>query len=142
MFEPYGAVDAVVMMDKLTKRSRGFGFVTFADKSGMEEAIAEKHDTDMEGRKISVRSAIPESDIPPGALPGRSFRQLLLLLLLLLLLVLLACLCCKEQAGSICSQAVQGSSHHCMVVFVYWTSGYVLYTLPANLPATVIEVRS
>lgn len=32
-FEKFGTVtDAVVMMDRATQRSRGFGFVTFADE--------------------------------------------------------------------------------------------------------------
>ena len=33
-FEQYGAVvDSVVLLDRKTKRSRGFGFVTFADEA-------------------------------------------------------------------------------------------------------------
>jgi RNA recognition motif-containing protein len=65
-FKPFGAVQAEVLMDKVTGRSRGFGFVFFADKDGMDRAIEAKHNTEIDGRKISVRSAIPQDQIPPG----------------------------------------------------------------------------
>jgi len=35
-------------------------------RAGMEEAIRAKHNTDLEGRKISVKEAIPQEQIPPG----------------------------------------------------------------------------
>lgn len=43
-FEAYGEiVDAVVMKDPNTKRSRGFGFVTFAELKSVDECLADKH---------------------------------------------------------------------------------------------------
>jgi len=39
-FSQYGAIDdAIVMMDSTTGKSRGFGFVTFADPSSVEELL-------------------------------------------------------------------------------------------------------
>lgn len=65
-FAEFGAETAEVMMDKVTGRSRGFGFVMFTSKEGMDDAIAKRHNTEIDGRKISVRSAIPQDQIPPG----------------------------------------------------------------------------
>ena len=40
-FEQYGEiVDAVVMRDPTTKRSRGFGFVTYSDPKCVDECLA------------------------------------------------------------------------------------------------------
>lgn len=60
------------MLDKATGRSRGFGFVTFTNKADMEECIAKLHGTELDGRKISVTRAIPQSEIAPGAPVGRT----------------------------------------------------------------------
>jgi len=64
-FEDHGATKAEIMMDKMTNRSRGFGFCYFRSRAGMEEAIRAKHNTELEGRKISVKEAIPQDQIPP-----------------------------------------------------------------------------
>lgn len=43
-FEAYGEiVDAVVMKDPATKRSRGFGFVTYAELKSVDDCLSEKH---------------------------------------------------------------------------------------------------
>lgn len=65
-FRKYGAVDARVMLDRITQRSRGFGFVHFDNKEDLEEAIEKMHDVDIDGRKISVTRAIPQERIQPG----------------------------------------------------------------------------
>ena len=65
-FEKYRPVEARVMLDRITNRSRGFGFVTFNDKSQMEKAVAEMHEANIENRKISVTKAIPQSETAPG----------------------------------------------------------------------------
>eukprot|EP00775_Hariotina_reticulata_P002422 gene2422-2727_t len=64
-FEDHGATKAEIMMDKMTNRSRGFGFVWFQSRAGMEDAIRAKHNSDLEGRRISVKEAIPQEQIPP-----------------------------------------------------------------------------
>ena len=44
-FENYGAVvDAVVMFDRQTQRSRGFGFVTFQDDSVVQNVLMGTHE--------------------------------------------------------------------------------------------------
>ena len=43
-FSKYGEItDCVVMYDKVTGRSRGFGFVTFKNPESVDEALREKH---------------------------------------------------------------------------------------------------
>ncbi|XP_063440423.1 DAZ-associated protein 1-like [Mytilus trossulus] len=54
-FSHYGQLsDAVVIMDRQTGRSRGFGFVTFRDPKCVDEVLhQEQHEID--GRQISAR---------------------------------------------------------------------------------------
>ncbi|KAG5458323.1 MAG: putative glycine-rich RNA-binding protein 2, mitochondrial precursor, partial [Olpidium bornovanus] len=57
-FEPFGDVeDAVVINDRETGRSRGFGFVTFSSLEGAEKAIEMMHDQNLHGRTIRVDHA-------------------------------------------------------------------------------------
>ncbi|KAH7290360.1 hypothetical protein KP509_30G044500 [Ceratopteris richardii] len=48
------------MLDRDTGRPRGFGFVTFAEKRGMEDAIDKLHDRELDGRIVSVTKAQPK----------------------------------------------------------------------------------
>jgi RNA recognition motif-containing protein len=58
-------VDATVMMDRETGRSRGFGFVAFSEDIDAER-IAEVLDTDhtLDGKSINVRMAFKRPDYP------------------------------------------------------------------------------
>lgn len=54
-FEPYGEVtDAKVITDRETDRSRGFGFVTFADPSCAREAMEAMNGSELDGRNLNV----------------------------------------------------------------------------------------
>ena len=56
LFSQYGTVtSAKIIIDKFSKRSRGFGFVEMAD--GGEQAIAELNDRDFEGRPLVVNES-------------------------------------------------------------------------------------
>ena len=56
LFSQYGTVtSAKIIIDKFSKRSRGFGFVDMAD--GGEQAIAELNDKDFEGRPLVVNES-------------------------------------------------------------------------------------
>ena len=51
-FKTYGTVqDAVVMKDPVSKRSRGFGFITFVDSSSVDNALAHEPHT-IDSRKV------------------------------------------------------------------------------------------
>ena len=56
--------DAVVLMDKMTGRSRGFGFVTMEDADA-DKAISMFDGKDFEGRNIKVNEAKPMEERPP-----------------------------------------------------------------------------
>lgn len=57
-FEEFGAVaDAVVIRERETGRSRGFGFVTFAEESQADAAVAQMDNQEFEGRTIRVSKA-------------------------------------------------------------------------------------
>ncbi|KAE9603253.1 putative transcription factor interactor and regulator CCHC(Zn) family [Lupinus albus] len=49
-----------VVVDKLSGRSRGFGFVTFDEKKAMEDAIDAMNGMDLDGRTITVDKAQPQ----------------------------------------------------------------------------------
>ncbi len=56
--------DANVIIDKMTGRSRGFGFVTVAD--GQEQkAIEMWHGKELDGRALVVNEARPQAERPP-----------------------------------------------------------------------------
>ena len=62
-FEKFGEVSsASIIMDKMTGRSRGFGFVEMPDKAQAEAAIRELHLKELQGRAITVNEARPKAE--------------------------------------------------------------------------------
>ncbi|MFH0936776.1 MAG: RNA-binding protein [Candidatus Daviesbacteria bacterium] len=63
LFSKYPSVtSAVVINDKQTGRSRGFGFIELSDDAQADQAVTEMNDTDIEGRKLVVNEARPRED--------------------------------------------------------------------------------
>jgi RNA recognition motif-containing protein len=58
-------VSASIIMDRMTGRSRGFGFVEMADEAGADAAIARWDGKELDGRMLSVSNARPQGDRPP-----------------------------------------------------------------------------
>jgi len=57
-FEGFGELqEAKVITDRDTGRSRGFGFVTFADPNAAQSAMSEMNGADLDGRTIKVNEA-------------------------------------------------------------------------------------
>lgn len=72
-FEEAGAVTSVsIIMDRMTGRSRGFGFVEMADEAGAQAAIDRWDGKEFDGRMLSVSMARPQGDRPAGDRPQRS----------------------------------------------------------------------
>jgi len=57
-------LSSVVMTDKMTGRSRGFGFVEVEDANA-EKTIEMFNGNEVDGRKITVNVARPPSERPP-----------------------------------------------------------------------------
>ncbi|WFD42445.1 hypothetical protein MPSI1_001090 [Malassezia psittaci] len=57
-FSPFGQLtDYIVMKDRDTGRSRGFGFVTFVTQQEADAAIAALNEQELDGRRIRVNMA-------------------------------------------------------------------------------------
>jgi len=57
-FEQFGEViEAKVITDRETGRSRGFGFVTFADDSAGSTAMEQMNGAQLDGRTLNVNEA-------------------------------------------------------------------------------------
>ena len=57
-FSSFGQIDECrLITDRETGRSRGFGFVTFADGEAAEAAIAELDGRELDGRTLKVNQA-------------------------------------------------------------------------------------
>lgn len=64
-FEEFGTVERVaIIMDRLSGKSRGFGFVEMPNDEEARAAIAALHDRDLQGRKLLVRESRPKGDEP------------------------------------------------------------------------------
>jgi RNA recognition motif. (a.k.a. RRM, RBD, or RNP domain) len=62
----YGTVvDSIIMVDQMTMRSRGFGFVTFSDAAGAERSIAAQP-INIQGKMVEIKLATPRPERPPG----------------------------------------------------------------------------
>ncbi len=65
LFAQYGDVeDAVVINDRQTGRSRGFGFVTMPNPDQAQQAMDALNGKDFEGRKLVVNEARPRTERP------------------------------------------------------------------------------
>ena len=65
LFAQYGEVDSAnVITDKMTGRSRGFGFVEMPNDSEAQAAIEALNETNFEGQTINVNVARPKEDHP------------------------------------------------------------------------------
>lgn len=67
-------VSAVVIKDRDSGQSKGFGFVEMTDVKDGQTAIKELDGKEVSGRAINVNEARPQEDRPPRS-SGGSFRK-------------------------------------------------------------------
>jgi RNA recognition motif-containing protein len=66
-FAAHGSVvEANLMMDRMTGRSRGFAFVTYSTPEEAQRAIEAMHGAQLDGRALTVNIARPKEERPPG----------------------------------------------------------------------------
>ncbi len=65
MFSPHGEVSsAKIIMDRMSGRSKGFGFVEMSDSAAGQAAIDALDGQDMGGRALKVNEARPREERP------------------------------------------------------------------------------
>ena len=75
-FAAYGTVtETNLMMDRMTNRPRGFGFVTMSTAEEAQKAIAAMNGAQLDGRALTVNVARPREDRPPGGGGGGGGRR-------------------------------------------------------------------
>lgn len=58
-------VSVTIIKDKMTGRSKGFGFVQMSSEAEAQKAIEMFHEKDFDGRPLTVNVARPMADRPP-----------------------------------------------------------------------------
>ena len=73
LFEQYGSVtSAKIVKDKVSGRSKGFGFVEMPDDGEAQNALSSLYESEVLGRKIIVNEAQPK---PQGSGGGGGFKK-------------------------------------------------------------------
>jgi RNA recognition motif-containing protein len=74
LFEQYGSVtSAKIVKDKVSGRSKGFGFVEMPDESEAQNALSSLYESEVLGRKIIVNEAQPKPQGTGGG--GGGFKK-------------------------------------------------------------------
>ncbi len=64
--------DVMLIVDRDTRRSKGFGFVEFVNEADAQKAIEQFHDKEVQGRRLTVNVARPREDRGGGG--GGGYR--------------------------------------------------------------------
>ncbi|MBE7158335.1 MAG: RNA-binding protein [Rhodospirillales bacterium] len=78
LFATVGPVqEAIIMQDRMTMKSRGFGFVTMVEAADAQKAIEKFHGQQVDGRPLTVNEARPKEERGGGGYGGgqRSSQQ-------------------------------------------------------------------
>src|SRR5204862_4018003 len=75
-FAAHGTVvEANLMMDRMSGKPRGFGFVTMSTPEEAQKAIAALNGASLGGRALTVNIARPREERPPGGGGGGGGRR-------------------------------------------------------------------
>jgi RNA recognition motif-containing protein len=75
-FAAHGTVvEANLMMDRMSGRPRGFGFVTMSSPEEAQKAIDALNGQQLDGRALTVNIARPREERPAGGGGGRGPRR-------------------------------------------------------------------
>ena len=67
LFATVGPVqETIIMQDRMTMKSRGFGFVTMSETADGQKAIAQYHGKQIGGRALTVNEARPREERSGG----------------------------------------------------------------------------
>ena len=72
LFEGFTVEEVTLIKDKMSGRSKGFGFVTIADDESAKKAISDLNGKDFEGRELKISEAKPMDPDRPRP-PRRDF---------------------------------------------------------------------
>lgn len=76
-FEAFGEVtSSAIIIDKMTGRSKGFGFIEMANDADADKAIEEMNGADFQGRSLTVNEARPLEERAPRRDFGGSDRRM------------------------------------------------------------------
>lgn len=76
LFSQAGQIkDVVVITDRETRRSKGFGFVEMTTQAEAEKAIQMFNDYDMDGRRLTVNMARPREERGPRGGDGGGYGR-------------------------------------------------------------------
>jgi len=76
MFTEFGKLEGVrIILDRMTGRSKGFGFVEMADNSEADRAIKALNGKNIEGTNIKVIPAVSGAERPKRLKPFNSNRH-------------------------------------------------------------------
>lgn len=74
LFAEHGEVtSAIIIKDRDTGQSKGFGFVELADEAAGQAAIKELNGKDFGGRSLTVNEARPQEERPRGGGGGNRY---------------------------------------------------------------------
>ena len=63
LFAPHGEIEeCVIIKDKFSGRSKGFGFVTFINDEDADKAVEALNESEHNGRKLVVNEARPKKE--------------------------------------------------------------------------------
>jgi RNA recognition motif-containing protein len=75
LFSQFGTVtSAKIINDKVTGRSKGFGFVEMENDEDARKAISQLNESEVQGRKLIVNEARPQESRPGGG-GGGGFKK-------------------------------------------------------------------